>query len=142
MVSRLLLAAACAAALALPAAAWADERPASRAGEIGRTLADPFTQIAVTAALAGLAEAMLDLRIGPLARAAGAAAGDPGLRELPPDARVRDMAGPDAGRLGQKIARETPRMMGAMAGMAGALDEMAPQLRDMARRIRDAVPPQ
>ncbi|MCK9541617.1 MAG: hypothetical protein M0R03_06250 [Novosphingobium sp.] len=142
MTPRFALAALCAMGLVAPAAAQDGGRSQSRAAEIGKTLADPGAQIAVTAALAGLMEAVLDLKVGPLARAAGNASGDPELRDMPPDASLRDVAGPGGDRLQQKIARETPRMMASMAGMAGALDEMMPQLRAMARRMRDAIPPQ
>lgn len=127
-----------AAALVLPASAQArSEGPAGKAAE---RLADPASQIAVTAMLASLAKAMLDLEIGPLARSAGEATGDPELRDMPPDARLRDLAGPDAERMEEKIARGTPRMMGSMAGMAEALDRMTPQLRAMARQMKDALP--
>jgi hypothetical protein len=135
---RLLKTALLSAALVLPTAAQA--RAEGPAGDVAERLADPATQIAVTAMLASLAKAMLDLEVGPLARSAGEATGDPDLRDIPPDARLRDLAGPDADRMEEKIARNTPRMMGSMAGMAEALDRMTPQLRAMARQMKDALP--
>lgn len=135
---RLLKTALLAAAVVLPASAQA--RSEGPAGEAAERLADPANQIAVTAMLASLAKAMLDLEVGPLARAAADATGDPDLRDVPPDARLRDLAGPDADRMEEKIARGTPRMMGSMAGVAEALDRMTPQLRAMARQMKDALP--
>lgn len=133
------LIAACLAATALfPVHALARE-DGGRAGEMAERLSDPATQIAVTAVLSTLAQSVLDMDLGPLSRAMD----DAGLRSgLPPDARVGDIAGPDAARAPEEIARRTPRMMSAMAGMAGALDEMMPQLRDIGQRMKDAIPHQ
>ena len=110
------------------------------AAEVADCLHDPATQIAVTAMLATLSKSLLDLRVGDLARSAGDAAGDSNLRRIPPETRLRDLAGPDAERMERSIARGTPRMMGAMGNMADALDDMMPQLRAMARQMKTTIP--
>ena len=109
-------------------------------GAVADRLSDPATQIAVTAALAAMTEALLDFRVGPFAKAVDEAGGGGHLRDVPADARVRDLAGPDADRLSGDIARKTPRMMNAMAGMADSLSAMMPQLRAMAERMRRSLP--
>ncbi len=129
-----------AAALLVPSAASARGEAAEPANELAGRLADPATQIAVTAMLAAMSEALLDFRVGPFARAAGTASGDGGLADLPPDARLRDVAGPDAARMTETISRQTPRMMSSMAAMAGSLAEMMPRMKDMARRMRQSLP--
>ena len=128
------------AALILSSSASASARTQGEAGDVARRLNDPATQIAVTAVLASLAKSVLDMRVGELARSAGEAAGEPELRDVPPHARLRDLAGPDARRMERSIARETPRMMGRAGRMAGALDAMMPQLRDMAKQMKSALP--
>lgn len=140
MAMRHSLIAACLAATALfPVQALARAEAGSGAGAMAERLSDPATQIAVTAMLSTLAQSVLDLDIGPLARAMEGA----GVHsDLPSDARVGDVVGPETARTPEEIARRTPRMMTAMAGMAGAVDEMMPQLRAMAERMRDAVPHQ
>lgn len=139
--SRSLMLAASLAAVALaPKAAIAREPQRSEAARAADRLNDPATQIAVTAVLANLTKQLLDVPVGDFARSIGDASGDPDLREVPPDARVRDMAGPDARRLERSIARGTPRMMGAMGRMSGAIDRMMPQLRAMAGEMKKALP--
>jgi hypothetical protein len=130
---------ACLAALALaplPAAAREQER-----GDIAKRLSDPATQAKVTIALTALSEALLDMRIEPVRRAM-AAAGDEAAADLPPDARLRDVAGPGARHLPGELGRRVPQTMGAAAGMAGAIEDMIPELKSTARRMRDALPRQ
>ena len=120
----------------LPALAR-DEAPV----DMARRLSDPGTQAAVTIALTALSEAMLDMKIEPFRRALGAM-GDESADDLPPDARLRDLAGPEASELPAEIGRRVPQAMGAVAGMAGAFDDLIPQLEDMAERMKDALPAQ
>jgi len=129
-----------AAALLAPSAATARSESAEPPSDLAARLADPATQIAVTAMLAAMSEALLDFRVGPFARAVGTAGGDAGLADLPPDARLRDVAGPDAARVTERISRQTPRMMSAAAAMAGRMAEMTPQLKEMAERMRKSLP--
>jgi hypothetical protein len=134
---RPLLSLACLAALALaPLPVLAREQEHR---DVAKRLSDPATQAQVTVALTALSEALLDMRIEPI-RKAMSAAGDDTAADLPPDARLRDLAGPGAQKLPGEIGRRVPQTMGAAAGMAGALEEMLPELKATARRMRSALP--
>ncbi|NYH94855.1 hypothetical protein [Novosphingobium marinum] len=125
------------AALSLAVPAMAQD---SGAADIADELSDPVNQIAVTAAISAMSEALLDLEIEPFVKAMEAVGRDDSVRDLPPDARLRDLAGPEAEALPAEMASEVPRMMGRMAQMADAMDAMLPGLRDMAERMKDAIP--
>jgi hypothetical protein len=130
---------ACLAALVLaplPAAARGQDHD-----DVAKRLADPGTQAAVAVALTALSESLLDLRIEPIRRAMAAAGDDPA-SNLPPDARLRDLAGPAADRVPGEIGRRVPQAMGAAAGMAGAMEDMVPELKAIAERMKDALPKQ
>ena len=138
---RTALIAACLAGSALvPAAAQARDARDGGLGEMAEKLSDPKMQLAVSAALVAMSEALMDIDVAPFMRAAEAAGARDVGRDLPPDAKLRDLAGPRAGDMQAELARRTPAMMGAAAGMAGALEDMLPQLRAMAERMKDAVP--
>ena len=109
-------------------------------GDVARRLSDPATQLAVTTMLTAIGESMLDVRIGPVAQALRAAGADDAVADLPPDARLRDLAGPDGDRLPAKLGRTVPRMMDGAASLAGAMEQMMPQLRAMGRQMRYALP--
>lgn len=138
------LLAACLAATALaalPAAAREPGEAEETADEVAERLRDPASQIAVAAVLSSMGEALLDMRIGPFVEAMDkAGVGSERTRDLPPDARLGDVAGHRAREMPEKIARETPRVMGAAAGMAGSLKAMVPELREIGRRMKDAIP--
>ncbi|MXO75150.1 hypothetical protein GRI40_07970 [Altererythrobacter aerius] len=107
------------------------------AAEIEQTLRDPAMQDAVAGGVAAAAEAMLDVPLAPLARAAAEAAGeDP--RDVDPDMTLRRTS-PGAEDIPAKVRESLPRMMGAVAGMAGGVGAMMPALREMADRMREAV---
>lgn len=130
---------ACLAALALaPLPAMAREEAA---GDVAQQLSDPRNQIAATVALTAISEALLDMNIEPLRRALGAM-GDERAEDLPPDAKLRDLAGPQARELPGEIGRRVPQAMGAAAGMAGAIEGMLPELEAMADRMKAAIPRQ
>jgi hypothetical protein len=93
----------------------------------------------VTVALTALSEALLDIRIEPLRRAL-AAAGSDAADDLPSDARLRDLAGPRAGKLPGEIGRRVPQAMGAAAGMAGAVQDTLPEIEAMVERMKRALP--
>lgn len=112
----------------------------SATGDIAERLSDPSVQLAASAALAAMVESVLDMDIAPIARAARTMGGGGAMGDLPPDARVRDLAGPDARNIPGDVARKVPRAMGSAAEMAGAVDDMMPQLRETARRMKDALP--
>lgn len=119
-----------------PAPALADERTIA---DFGQELSDPANQAAIAMTLAAMSEALLDFPIEPFTRAMETMDGG-SVRDLPPDARLRDLAGPRAERLPSDIARETPRMMGRAADMAGAVEAMLPEFEAMAKRMKDALP--
>ncbi len=121
--------------LALAAPAAAQSRPHHRAGDM---LGDRAMQEDMGDMAAVMAETLLDLPVGRFADAM-ARMGDPDAAMIDPDARLGDLAGPDARDLPRTLARETPRMMGAMAGMADAMDDMIPQFAAMAERMRGAM---
>ena len=109
------------------------------ASDVARQLSDPANQVAATVALTALSEALLDVRIEPLRRALGAMGSDMA-DDLPPDARLRDLAGPGARDLPGDIGRTVPKTMGAAAGMAGAVGDMLPELEAAIGRMKNALP--
>ncbi len=134
------LGAAVVAAAALPVPALARE---ARTGQVVEALANPGTQQAMAGAMAAMTEALLDLKIGPLAKAldgmSGAAGSAKSTRHIDPDATLGDLAGPEARRMPGEVARKLPQMMGAMAGMAGAMEAMLPQLEAMGEKMKDVM---
>lgn len=121
------------AAIPLPAAA-------RDADAVSEKLADPATQLAVTTVLTAMGEAVLDLRIEPIARAMRAAGQGDAVADLPPDARVRDIAGPTGDNLPAELGRNVPRTMGRAAEMAGAMEDMLPQLKAIGAQMRNSIP--
>lgn len=85
-----------------------------------------------------MSEALLDMPVEPFVRA---------LRSIDPDAAppirpratLRDMAGPEATRMPQEMARKLPRVMDGVAGMTQTLDRMLPELERMAESMAQAV---
>jgi hypothetical protein len=124
---------------AAPLPAMADDKGAQP--DVARRLADPGTQAAVTVALTALSQALLDFKIGPISRAMGAT-GDNAAANLPPDARLRDLAGPEADKVPGEIGRRVPQAMGEAAGMVGALQDMLPELQASIDRVKAAIPKQ
>lgn len=135
--SSVALSASLAAAVLAPTAAFAREPGLS---DMADKLNDPKTQLAVTAALVAMSEALLDIKVEPFAKAAEAAGAKDAVRDLPPDATLRDLAGPDADTMQSQLARRTPEMMGRAAGMASAFEALLPQLRAMAEKMKDVLP--
>lgn len=106
--------------------------------DIAKRLSDPGLQVEAAVALTALAESLLDMKIEPIRRAM-AAAGDPTAAHLPKDARLRDLAGPEADRLPGEIGQRVPQAMGAAAGMAGAVEDMLPEINATVDRLRTAL---
>jgi hypothetical protein len=128
-----LAAAACALA---PAPLLAQDRP-SDAGRLAEELSDPATQEQLATMAEAMAGVMLDMPVAPLLRAAAQVAGeDPDY--VNPDARVADLVGPEAAEAPREFARELPRMMGVMAGLAVAMEDMLPRLAEIGERVRTA----
>lgn len=122
---------------AAPTPALAQEE---RLGDMAQALADPVVQQTVARAIAAMGEALLAMNVGPLAEAIGPLAGEGPLRHLPPDARLGDLAGPEAGDIPGKLSRHVPQAMGSAAAMAGAFERMLPEFEAMMARMRGALP--
>jgi hypothetical protein len=124
-------------AACLSAPAHASE---NRAEELARRLDDPDTQYRVAGALSAITSEFLEMRAEPFLRAMEAAGAGEAAPDLPPDATLGDLAGPEAQRLPGEIERRVPDLMGSLAEMASAFGAMQPELEAMARRMKDAVP--
>ena len=140
MNARILLAAP---ALALVlAAAPAAAKPDSKTSRMAEKMKDPANQRAMAGAVAAASEAILDIPLEPLARAAEAI-GDRRTARRMRGSTLRDVAGPEAEDMPRELAHKLPARMGAMGGMAEAMEEMAPALKAMAKemsaRVSDAM---
>lgn len=121
-------------ALALAfAASPAAAKPDSATSRMAEKMRDPATQQAMATAVAAVSEAMLDMPLEPLARAAEAM-GDRRTARKMRGARLRDVS-PEAEDMPRELSRKLPAMMGAMGGMAATMEEMAPALKAMAREM-------
>lgn len=125
-------------ALAAPLPVFAQASDTEHAAaEIEQTLRDPAMQEAMAEGMAAASEALLDVPLAPLARAAAEVAGeDP--EHVDPDMTLRDVS-PGAADVPGRVRDVLPRMMGAMAGMAGGVGAMMPALRVMVERMREAM---
>ena len=112
--------------------------------EAAQQLNDPQLQSTIAAAMAALSEAMMGIKMAPLAKAMegmGRSAGDQdAAADIDPDATLGDMMGPEARDMPQQMASQVPQMMGAMAGMAGAMEAMLPQFEELGKRLRRDLP--
>ena len=136
MTTRILLSAAVLGALALssaPALAKSD------VAQVAEQMRDPQMQGAMAAAVRSMSDAMLDMKIAPLLRAAEAIRDPDRARDVDPDARLRDYAGDRAEEMPEQLSRRLPAMMGAMGGVAEAVEEMTPALKGMAKQMGAAV---
>lgn len=137
------LIAACLVSTALsPALAHAGEPgdfDSGRVDDMSRELRDPMNQAKAAGTLSALTGALLAVDITPLTRAMDQIDGGRSSRDLPPDATLGDIAGPDARDLPYDIARKTPETMSRMAGMLGAVEDLRPQLKAMSRRLKDTL---
>ena len=129
------------AALATPVPALAqDDGTADHEGlaRVAKAMSDPATQAQVSAVAGSLVDALMDMPVAPLLRAAEALpGGEP--RDIDPDATIADLAGPDVGVRGQDVSARVPQMMQTLAAMTYALDGVLPQLRDaMENAAREA----
>lgn len=124
------------AACALIAAPAAAQPESARVAE---SLSDPRLQSAAAAAARAMSEAMLDLRVAPLVKAAEALRDPEFARAVDPDLTLGEIAGPRAAQVPDELSRRVPGMMGAMGAMAGTVDAMAPALMEMAREMGVAM---
>lgn len=127
-------------ALAIALIAASHPAIARDADAVSGKLADPATQLAVTTMLTALSEAVLDLRIDPIARAMRAAGEGDAVADLPPDARVRDIAGSTGEHLPAELGHHVPHTMGRAADVAGAMEDMLPQLKAIGAQMRNSIP--
>jgi hypothetical protein len=111
----------------------------SDAGRMADKLRDPHMQASISAAVRALSEAMLDLPIAPFLNAAEAVRDPAAPREVDPDLRLRDIAGPDGERVPDRLTQRLPAMMGAMGGMADAAEAMTPALKGVAHEMSRAM---
>ncbi len=125
-------------AVTLPGYALAQDAGEGELSTAIETMSDPAMQEQVGLMAAMLVGALMEMPVGPLAQAASDMAGEDA-PAIDPDARVRDLVGPEAGRAPEVIAERLPEMMEAMAGMAGALEQMLPQLRELAERLPQRI---
>lgn len=129
-------------ALALPAAASAQDAPED--GEMtamAETMNDPATQAEMALTMQAMGEILLDMPVGPMMEAMaemGAEMAGAQARKIDRDATLRRMA-PDAGQLPARIAEHTPRMMRAMGAMARGMAAMTPAMRNMARQMEETM---
>jgi len=128
-------------ALATPSLAIAQDAPAEAPevalSEMSEKLADPQFQNQAAAIAQVFVGAMLDLEVGPLAKAMDAATGGEG-PAFDPDARLRDLA-PGADELPEQLSEKLPMAMNTMSAMAEGMHDMLPALRNMAERMRRAM---
>lgn len=95
-------------------------------------LADEATQERVARAMQGLSRALLAMPVGPLAEAIREIDPDAAMADLPADARLGDLAGPEADDVPEQLAGNSRVMMRSMSMLARQMAVMAPVLRDMA----------
>jgi hypothetical protein len=106
---------------------------------IAERLSDPALQQGVASSIEVMSRVMMDLNVAPMLQAIERArGGDP--YHVDPDTRLGDIAGPDADRVSQGMARAVPEMMGSMAGFAEGIEAMVPAMRAMADQARRSLP--
>jgi len=138
MVKRAVLFAAVATVALAPVPALAGERE-SGLSEMSARLADPELQGAIAGMLGALSNAMLAMKVAPIAKAAEAMGDRKLARRIGPDTSLRDLAGRDSTRMQRELDEKLPRAMTAMAGMTGAMEAMLPQLEAMARQMGEQM---
>ncbi len=107
--------------------------------QMAERLRDPEVQRGMAGALAAMTEAMMNIDLTPFAAAMEATGDRRSARRLRNGGTLRQLAGRDAERVPEEMARRLPQMMGMMAGMAGAMEAMLPQLEAMAGQMGAAM---
>jgi hypothetical protein len=125
-----------AAVLLSPVPALARERGPS---ELTERLNDPELQRNMANALAAMTEALMSIKLAPIANAMEAMGDKKAARRIDRDATLGDMAGRDGQRVQREVAQRVPQMMGMMAGMAGAMEQMLPALEAMGKQMEGAM---
>jgi len=124
--------------IALPLVALAAPLPALAADSEMRgtvaTLNDPVAQDRMADTVTAIVAALMQMQVGPLAKAVAQVDPESDAAYIPPDATLGDVAGRDpeyAARMGDDVRAGT-RMAGQAAS---ALSAYAPVLKDMARDL-------
>lgn len=119
--------------------AYSSQTPESAPlADLTESMSDPDTQREAALMLQAMTEVLLDMPIAPLAQAAAEMAGD-GAEKIDPDLTLRQVA-PDAGKLSDEIARNTPYAMEALSVMAEGIAAMAPAIKEMTEGLRESFP--
>ena len=105
--------------------------------DLSQRMSDPEAQRETALMLQAMTEVLLDVPIAPMAEAAAQMAGEKA-QAIDPDLTLRKLA-PQAGRLSEEVARNTPRAMEAMGIMAQGLAAAAPALKGMLVRMREGL---
>ena len=103
---------------------------ASSVRGLSDTLSDPAMQAQAALMARAMSGVVLEMPVGPLARAAAEIAGDDP-DAIDPDMTLRELGGRDADDLPQYLQERVPEMMDRLAGMSGAAEAMVPHLRAM-----------
>ncbi|MDE1467503.1 hypothetical protein [Aurantiacibacter sp. D1-12] len=130
---RLPILAAALATIAAPLPAMAQDT-APDTSELREVLADPATIERASTMLGVMTDVMMEMPIGRMAEGMAEAI-DGEAPDIDPDARVRDMMGPEAEDMPRQMAERLPQMMEMMGVMAGVLEEAMPVLREAAERL-------
>jgi hypothetical protein len=122
--------------IALPLLACAAPLPAaaSEMNDTVATLNDPVAQDRMAETITAMVSAMMQMQVGPLAKAVAQIDPESDAAYIPPDATLGELAGRDpyyAERMGDDV-RATTRMAGHAAS---AIAAYAPVLKDMARDL-------
>jgi hypothetical protein len=136
-----LLAAVLSLSVIAPVPAMARQRDLSDAVQ---QLNDPAMQQSISGALAMMMQAMMGMKMGPMAKAMegmGKSMGDKdAAMNIDPDATLGDMIGPEGRDMPREMSAKVPAMMSGMAGMAGAMQQMLPQLEAMGKQLQKSFP--
>jgi hypothetical protein len=100
-------------------------------------LADPRMQDGVAAMLGRMTQTMMNMPVGKFAAAIEKAAPGTmkGKKRIREDATVADLAGRNADRLPDDIAKGSKQMMGMMSGFAAAFATMIPEFEKMGEEL-------
>lgn len=107
--------------------------------EGAEVLGDAGTQERVSRALQVMTRALLSMPVGPIAEAVTEIDPESDMADVPRDARVADMVGPEADDMPERMAGQSRTMMRAMSVLTRQLAVMAPVLRDMASQMAAQV---
>ncbi|MEY4270802.1 MAG: hypothetical protein RLZZ58_2018 [Pseudomonadota bacterium] len=124
-------------ALALPSAALARDHGTAKAAaemnEIAATLQDPAVQDDMAATVTGFVDALMAMKVGPLARLAGRFDPKSDLADADPDATVADLMKRRDRKSLARLDGDVRAGTGAMGDMTAMMAAMLPALDTMTR---------